>query len=152
MAAIPGLNSDAGLKKLDDYLLTRSYLTGYKTSKDDLTIFVCLSNPPSSQYMNSSRWYNHIVALLKTSGVSDERGGVRVEGSSPITEGDVATLHAADFKDDDSNEEDDDVDLFGEETEEENKTAEERAVSVKASTKKKECKFGDLLKMVCLGF
>ncbi|WZZ16239.1 hypothetical protein YC2023_109328 [Brassica napus] len=128
MAAIPELNSDAGLKKLDDYLLTRSYLTGYKASKDDLTIFVCLSNPPSSQYVNSSRWYNHIVALLKTS----------VEGSSPITEGDVATLPAADFKDDDSNEEDDDVDLFGEETEEENKTAEERAVSVKTSTKKKE--------------
>ncbi|RID46152.1 hypothetical protein BRARA_I02833 [Brassica rapa] len=129
MAAIPELNSDVGLKKLDDYLLTRSYLTGYKASKDDLTIFVCLSNPPSSQYVNSSRWYNHIVALLKTSGVSDERIGVSVEGSSPITEGDVATLPAADFKDDDSNEEDDDdVDLFGEET----------AVSVKASTKKKE--------------
>nr|VDC61544.1 unnamed protein product [Brassica rapa] len=139
MAAIPELNSDAGLKKLDDYLLTRSYLTGYKASKDDLTIFVCLSNPPSSQYVNSSRWYNHIVALLKTSGVSDERIGVSVEGSSPITEGDVATLPAADFKDDDSNEEeDDDVDLFGEETEEEKKTAEERAVSVKTSTKKKE--------------
>ena len=38
-------------------------------------------------------------------------------------------------------EDDDDVDLFGEETEEEKKAAEERAASVKASTKKKECKF-----------
>ncbi|XP_018487497.1 elongation factor 1-delta 1 [Raphanus sativus] len=139
MTAKPELNSDAGLKKLDDYLLTRSYLTGYKASKDDRTIFVCLSDPPSSQYVNSSRWYNHIAALLRTSGISDERSDVIVEGSSSITEVAVSTPNAADSKDGDSNEEEeDDVDLFGEEMEEEKKTDEERAVSVKASTKKKE--------------
>lgn len=36
---------------------------------------------------------------------------------------------------------DDDVDLFGEETEEEKKAAEERAAAIKASGKKKECRF-----------
>ncbi|KAJ0230348.1 Translation elongation factor EF1B [Hirschfeldia incana] len=139
MAAKPELNSDAGLKKLDDYLLTRSYLTGYKASKDDITMIVCLSDPPSSQYVNLSRWYNHIAALLRTTGISDEIRGVNADGSYPITKRAVATLPAADSKDDDSNEENyDDVDLFGEETEEEKKTAEERAVSVKPSTKKKE--------------
>ncbi|KAJ7945716.1 elongation factor 1-delta-like, partial [Quillaja saponaria] len=30
------LNSASGLKKLDDYLLTRSYITGYLASKDDI--------------------------------------------------------------------------------------------------------------------
>ncbi|KAF3583346.1 hypothetical protein F2Q69_00028439 [Brassica cretica] len=83
--------------------------------------------------------FPYITCLSIYSGVSDERSGVSVFGSSPITDGAVATLPAADSKDFDSNEEDDDdVDLFGEETEEEKKTTEERAVSVKASTKKKE--------------
>ncbi|KAK6153952.1 hypothetical protein DH2020_013591 [Rehmannia glutinosa] len=102
------LSSAVGLKKLDDYLLSRSYITGYQASKDDLTVHAALSKPPSSDYVNVSRWYNHIEALLRIS-------------------------YASVAEDDD-----DDVDLFGEETEEEKKAAEERAAAVKASSKKKE--------------
>ncbi|CAL9216771.1 unnamed protein product, partial [Arabidopsis halleri] len=139
MAAFPNLNSDSGLKKLDEHLLTRSYITGYQASKDDITVFAALAKPPTSQYVNASRWYNHIDALLRISGVSAEGSGVIIEGSAPITEEAVATPPAADSKDAAADEEDDDdVDLFGEETEEEKKAAEERAASVKASTKKKE--------------
>ncbi|KAH9718289.1 elongation factor 1-delta 1 [Citrus sinensis] len=167
------LNSDTGLKKLDDYLLTRSYITllgifllcqniieklwweisflfccafiRYQASKDDITVYAALSKPPSSEYVNVSRWYNHIDALLRISGVSAEGSGVIVEGYAPI-----ATLpvddknassvvlcschrHAAAADDDN-----DDVDLFGEETEEEKKAAEERSAAIKASAKKKE--------------
>ncbi|GER44024.1 elongation factor 1-delta [Striga asiatica] len=118
------LSSAAGLQRLDDYLLSRSYITGYQASKDDLTVHAALSKPPSPDYVNVSRWYNHIEALLRISGVSGEGSGVTIEGSAP----------AASAEDDD----DDDVDLFGEETEEEKKAAEERAASVKASSKKKE--------------
>ncbi|CAK9170295.1 unnamed protein product [Ilex paraguariensis] len=137
--AFYNLSSVAGLKKLDEYLLTRSYITGYQASKDDLTVHAALSKPPSSEYVNVSRWYNHIEALLRLSGVSAEGCGVTVEASAPITEEAVATPPAVDTKasaaeDDD----DDDVDLFGEETEEEKKAAEERAAAVKASGKKKE--------------
>ncbi|WZZ59409.1 hypothetical protein YC2023_059516 [Brassica napus] len=147
MAAFPNLNSDAGLKKLDEHLLTRSYITGYvvnisndtyQASKDDITVFTALDKPPTSQYVNASRWYNHIDALLRISGVSAEGSGVIVEGSAPVVEEAVATPPAADSKDAADEEDDDDVDLFGEETEEEKKAAEERAASVKASTKKKE--------------
>jgi len=139
MAAFPNLNSGSGLKKLDEHLLTRSYITGYQASKDDITVFTALSKPPTSEFVNVSRWFNHIDALLRISGVSAEGSGVIVEGSSPITEEAVATPPAADSKDTAAEEEDDDdVDLFGEETEEEKKAAEERAASVKASTKKKE--------------
>ncbi|CAF1968791.1 unnamed protein product [Brassica napus] len=139
MAAFPNLSSDAGLKKLDEHLLTRSYLTECQASKDDLTIFVALAKPPSSQYLNASRWYNHIVALLRTSGLSAEGSGVTIEGPAPIREEAVATHPEANSKDAaDKEEEDDDVDLFGEETEEEKKAGEERSASVKASTKKKE--------------
>jgi len=133
------INSQSGLKKLDEYLLTRSYITGYQASKDDITVHAAISKPPSSEYVNLSRWYHHIEALLRISGVSGEGCGVTIEGYAPVTEEAVATPPAADTKasaaeDDD----DDDVDLFGEETEEEKKAAEERAAAVKASGKKKE--------------
>uniref|UniRef100_A0A7N0RJS2 Translation elongation factor EF1B beta/delta subunit guanine nucleotide exchange domain-containing protein n=1 Tax=Kalanchoe fedtschenkoi TaxID=63787 RepID=A0A7N0RJS2_KALFE len=132
-----GLGSDAGLKKLDEYLLTRSYITGYQASKDDLVVHAALPKAPSAQYVNISRWYDHIEALLRISGVSGEGGGVTIKSSAPEEE--IVTPPAADAKaapaeDDD----DDDVDLFGEETEEEKKAAEERAAAVKASGKKKE--------------
>ncbi|KAF9668011.1 hypothetical protein SADUNF_Sadunf15G0082400 [Salix dunnii] len=143
------LTSAAGLKKLDDFLLSRSYISGYQASKDDLTVYSALSSAPSAEYVNVSRWYTHIDALLRISGVESEGCGVVVKGSAPITEEAIATppstetkasidfsceLAAAAAEDDD----DDDVDLFGEETEEEKKAAEERAAAVKASSKKKE--------------
>ncbi|RYR40570.1 hypothetical protein Ahy_A09g046317 isoform F [Arachis hypogaea] len=121
------LGSASGLKKLDEYLLTRSYITGYQASKDDLTVYAALSKVPSDEYVNVSRWYKHIDALLRISGVSGEGSGVTVKSSL------VAEAAAAADDDDD-----DDVDLFGEETEEEKKAAEERAAALKASGKKKE--------------
>ncbi|WKA07919.1 hypothetical protein VitviT2T_025689 [Vitis vinifera] len=132
-----GVNSGSGLKKLDEYLLTRSYISGYQASKDDITVHAALSKAPSSEYVNVSRWYNHIESLLRISGVSGEGCGVTIEGFAPVDA--VATPPAEDTKataaeDDD----DDDVDLFGEETEEEKKAAEARAAAVKASGKKKE--------------
>ncbi|KAG9141410.1 hypothetical protein Leryth_001851 [Lithospermum erythrorhizon] len=138
--AFYNLGSDSGLKKLDEYLLTRSYVSGYQASKDDITVFSALSRVPSADYVNASRWYNHIDALLRISDVSGDGCGVIVEGSAPEPEGAAATPPAADTKasaavDDDD---DDDVDLFGEETEEEKKAAEERAASKAASSKKKE--------------
>ncbi|KAE9608569.1 hypothetical protein Lal_00020741 [Lupinus albus] len=131
--------SESGLQKLDEYLLTRSYISGYQASKDDLTVYALLTGVPSDKYVNVSRWYNHIDALLRISGVSGEGSGVTVEGSALVADETIATPPVADTKattaeDDD----DDDVDLFGEETEEEKKAAEERAASVKASGKKKE--------------
>ncbi|KAK2978191.1 hypothetical protein RJ640_030364 [Escallonia rubra] len=150
MAVTFCVTSEAGLKKLDKYLLTRSYITGYQASKDDLTVYAALLKPPSPEYLNVSRWYNHIDALLRLSGLSAEGCGVTIEGSAPGIEEAIATPPAADTKasfhpltelyasaaqDDDD---DDDVDLFGEETEEEKKASEERAAAAKASGKKKE--------------
>ncbi|XVF11541.1 hypothetical protein REPUB_Repub08aG0036900 [Reevesia pubescens] len=133
------LGSAAGLKKLDEYLLTRSYISGYQASKDDITVYAALSGAPSSSYVNVSRWYKHIDALLRISGVSGEGCGVTVEGFAPAES--VATPPAEDSKvaaAEDDDDDDDDVDLFGEETEEEKKAAEERAAAIKASGKKKE--------------
>ncbi|XP_056850496.1 elongation factor 1-delta 1 isoform X2 [Raphanus sativus] len=97
-ASFPNFNSDSGLKKLDEHLLTRSYITGYQASKDDITVFTALAKPPTSQYVNASRWYSHIDALLRISGVSAEGSSVIVEGSAPVAEEAVATPPAADSK------------------------------------------------------
>ncbi|KAJ0973683.1 hypothetical protein J5N97_015648 [Dioscorea zingiberensis] len=138
--ALHNVNSAAGLQKLNDFLLTRSYITGYQASKDDLSVFASISSAPSSDYVNVSRWYNHIDALIKLSGVTAEGKGVTIEGSAPPVEEAPASPAIIDKKvpGGDEDDDDDDVDLFGEETEEEKKAAEERAAAVKASAKKKE--------------
>ncbi|KAG6649942.1 hypothetical protein CIPAW_06G009100 [Carya illinoinensis] len=110
-------NSPSGLKKLDDYLLTRSYITGYQASKDDLTVYGAILKAPSAEYINVSRWFNHIDALLRISGFSGEGCGVTIEGSAPITGEAIATPP---------------------ETEDEKKVAEECAAAIKAFDKKKE--------------
>lgn len=135
---LANVNSASGLKKLDEYLLTRSYITGYQASKDDITVYAALSQAPSAEYVNASRWYKHIDALLRISGVSGDGSGVKVEGSLPVADETIATPPPADTKATSADDDDDDVDLFGEETEEEKKAAEERAAAVKASSKKKE--------------
>ncbi|KAH1232178.1 Elongation factor 1-delta [Glycine max] len=78
------LSSASGLKKLDQYLLPRSYITGYvyvtsfffffeflflmyQASKDDLTV---IQHCQLLHHMNM--WYKHIDALLRISGVSGE--------------------------------------------------------------------------------
>ncbi|KAL7600974.1 hypothetical protein Lser_V15G22216 [Lactuca serriola] len=132
------VGSEAGLKKLDEYLLSRSYITGYQASKDNLTVHAAFTKPPSPQYVNVSRWFTHIDALLRIFGVSAEGSGVVVEGSASFPEEAIATPPVADTKAAADEDEDSDVDLFGEETEEEKKIAEERATTVKASGKKKE--------------
>ncbi|PKA53634.1 Elongation factor 1-delta [Apostasia shenzhenica] len=138
------LDSESGLKKLVDYRLTRSYITGYHASRDDITVHATLATAPASHYVNASRWYNHIEALLRMwylfisiAFLSWEGKGVKIEGSSsvygeapaspPVADSNTAV---ADEKDDD------DVDLFGEETEEEKKAAEERAAAGEDSGKK----------------
>ncbi|XP_068667954.1 elongation factor 1-delta-like [Aristolochia californica] len=129
------LNSESGIKKLDEYLLSRSYITGYQASKDDLLVYSTLSQGPSAEYINVSRWYNHIDALLRISGVSGEGKGVNVEFAS-VAEA-PSSPSIADQKAS-AEDDDDDLDLFGEETEEEKKAAEERVAAAKASAKKKE--------------
>lgn len=91
--AFHDVKSAAGLKKLDEYLLSRSYISGlvehvlgltvivwiwffcvwhmiilrYQPSKDDVTVYEAISKPVSSEYVNVSRWSNHIEALLRVS-------------------------------------------------------------------------------------
>ncbi|EFH57956.1 hypothetical protein ARALYDRAFT_903284 [Arabidopsis lyrata subsp. lyrata] len=86
MVTFPNLNSDAGLKKLDEYLLTRYYISSYKATKDDIIVYGALLKPPTSQYVNACRWYNHMEILLRRgiSFNSSEGSGVIIDGSSAV--------------------------------------------------------------------
>ncbi|KAH7286830.1 hypothetical protein KP509_32G024000 [Ceratopteris richardii] len=137
---LPDLATSTGLQKLDQYLLTRSYISGYQPSMDDVAAFCAMSQAPKTELVNLSRWYNHISALLKKS-LPGEPAGVKIAGqpvcqSRELDNGSVtpapATPPATEADDDD------DLDLFGEETEEEKQAAAEREAQKKASAKKKE--------------
>ncbi|XP_031743738.1 elongation factor 1-delta isoform X1 [Cucumis sativus] len=136
--AFPDVKSASGLKKLDEYLLSRSYISGYQPSKDDVTVYEALSKPVSSEYVNVSRWSNHIEALLRVSAVFGEGSGVKLDAVATPPAADAKLVYTEFYQAADDDDDDDDMDLFGEETEEEKKAAEERAAAVKASAKKKE--------------
>eukprot|EP00178_Gracilaria_changii_P015090 TRINITY_DN42317_c0_g1_i1.p1 TRINITY_DN42317_c0_g1~~TRINITY_DN42317_c0_g1_i1.p1 ORF type:complete len:211 (+),score=44.02 TRINITY_DN42317_c0_g1_i1:180-812(+) len=96
------LKSTAGVKKLDDFLATKSYIVGYTPSKADATTFEGLGKAPSADYVNALRWYNHILSY----------GGER--NSFPDCGGGAAP----------AGDDEDDVDLFGSDDEEEDEEAE----------------------------
>lgn len=56
------------VSKLIVVVLTfRTILLRYQASKDDIVVYEALSKPVSSEYVNVSRWINHIEALLRIS-------------------------------------------------------------------------------------
>ncbi|KAI3840502.1 hypothetical protein MKX03_000789 [Papaver bracteatum] len=99
-----------GAAILDRHLLDQ-YKTNYHASKDDITVHADLHHQSS------------------LTGVSAEGSGVSVEGFTPVTKESVATPSVTDAKPAEDDDDDSDVDLFGEEIEEEKKAAEERAVA-----------------------
>jgi len=129
----PSLSTEEGLKQLDEYLLSRTYITGHQATQDDITVFGALSKDPGSSFPNASRWYNHLSALLASS-FPGKSVGVKIEGGAAAPASAPVKATEAPKEDED----DDDLDLFGEETEEEKKAAEQREATKKTSAKKKE--------------
>ncbi|CAH8578780.1 unnamed protein product [Schistosoma rodhaini] len=54
------LKTASALKKLDDYLLTRSYISGFQPTQADVSTFIALEKSSLSDFGNISRWYRHI--------------------------------------------------------------------------------------------
>jgi len=59
------VSNDKGLEKLDQHLLTKSYIGGYVPSKSDVTVFEKFTSAPAEKYVNALRWYNHIASFNK---------------------------------------------------------------------------------------
>ncbi|KAF0291375.1 Elongation factor 1-beta [Amphibalanus amphitrite] len=110
------LKSEAGLKKLNDYLADKSYIEGYGPSKADTVTFEALKGAPPTGLPHALRWYTQI------SSYGNERS--KFPGSAPS---------AAAAADDD----DDDVDLFGSDDEDEAEKERVKAERVAAYAAKK---------------
>jgi elongation factor 1-beta len=113
--------TDAGLTVLDNWLTTRSYITGYAPSQADVASFKALkSAPESAKYPHAARWYKHIASF------TEEFATLPGDASKAYTtygpEITTATLNPA--KAPAAEEEDDEVDLFGSDDEEEDAEAE----------------------------
>ena len=59
------LNTPCGLKRLNDHLTTRSYISGFAPSQNDLSVFRALTIDMSKEkdQVNAKRWYMHIKSF-----------------------------------------------------------------------------------------
>ncbi|KAG6076310.1 hypothetical protein E4U30_001795 [Claviceps sp. LM220 group G6] len=139
--------SDAGLTLLNNWVQTRSYITGYSATQADVACFKALQSSPDAQkYPNAARWYKHIASFedefTSLSGDSTKPYTVYGPETSELTLNPAAAPAAAE-------EDDDDVDLFGSDDEEEDAEAarvrEERLAEYR---KKKEAKPQTIAKSV----
>lgn len=88
------LRADSGLEKLNTYMSTRSYISGYAPSQDDcLTAAKMLGAPSANKYPHAFRWYRHITSFHPNEQASWPQGVIKPESKK---------------------QEDDDIDLFGE--------------------------------------
>ncbi|KAM7197842.1 elongation factor 1-beta [Rhypophila sp. PSN 637] len=115
------LLTDAGLTVLNNWLLTRSYVTGYTASQADVAVFKAIKSAPDAEkYPNAARWYKHIASY------EDEFPTLEGDASKPYTvygpEVAEVTLNPAKAPAAEE-EEDEDVDLFGSDDEEEDAEA-----------------------------
>ena len=59
------LNSALGLKPLNDHLTTRSYISGFAPSQNDVSVFRAITIDLSKEkdYTNAKRWYMHMKSF-----------------------------------------------------------------------------------------
>ena len=135
------------LKALNGFLATRSYITGYAPSADDVTCFAKVgSAPDQNQFLNAARWYKHIASFAdgergswpagkgsvtldagaaSGGGKKDKKGG----GEPPKKK--EAAPPPPPVKKEEEEEEEEDDDLFGSDTEEDR--AHEAALKAKVA-------------------
>ncbi|KAK9429244.1 hypothetical protein V1505DRAFT_374558 [Lipomyces doorenjongii] len=112
------LTSATGLARLNDFLLTESFISGYSPSQADVIVFKAVgSNPDAKTYPNAARWYSNIASY--ESEFSDLAGDAAADIASLGPE-----LPAEEPAPAAEEEEEEDVDLFGSDDEEEDAEAE----------------------------
>ena len=59
------LSSTSGLKTLNEHLASRSYISGFEPSQNDVCVFRSISIEPSKEkdQSNVKRWYLHIKSF-----------------------------------------------------------------------------------------
>ncbi|KAJ3811082.1 hypothetical protein EV368DRAFT_45263 [Lentinula lateritia] len=111
------------LSKLDQHLATRTYVEGYTPSQADVHVFKALLSAPDSSLVNVTRWYKHIASYAPEH--------ASLSGSSKAGEAFLSSAAPAPA------EEDDEIDLFGEDEEEDEEAERVKAERVAAYNAKK---------------
>ncbi|XP_013872115.1 phenylalanine--tRNA ligase beta subunit [Austrofundulus limnaeus] len=57
------MNTQGGLKALNDFLANKSYIEGFVASQADTAMFDAIPSPPSQSFCHLQRWYNHIKSF-----------------------------------------------------------------------------------------
>ncbi|KAL1837141.1 hypothetical protein VTJ49DRAFT_4206 [Mycothermus thermophilus] len=133
------LQADAGVTVLNNWLQTRSYITGYSASQADVAVFKALSAAPDAEkYPNAARWYKQIASyeneFASLPGDASQPYTAYGPETSEVTVNPKAEAAAAE------GEEDEDVDLFGSDEEEDAEAARIREQRLEEYRKKKENK------------
>lgn len=134
------LVSDTGLTMLNNWLTTRSYISGYGPSQADVVAFKAMKESPgAAKYPHAYRWYKHIGSH------SAEFSSLPGDPSKSYTtygpEASSVTLNPKDAPKAAEPEEEEDDDLFGSDDEEENAdAAAKREANLAEYRKKKEGK------------
>jgi elongation factor 1-beta len=57
----PDLSGPGGVEFLDNYLSTRSYISGYEMTKNDIIVYNRLGNTfNNAKFVNVLRWHRHV--------------------------------------------------------------------------------------------
>jgi nucleoside diphosphate kinase/translation elongation factor EF-1beta len=122
--------TEAQLIELDNYLVDKSYITGYTITQDDVHEFSRVKSVPTG-LVNLARWHRHVASY------SDDFSTIPGDKRAP-PQGCPAE-YVAQAEAPAAEESDDDVDLFGSDDEEDDAEAERiKAERVAAYNKKKE--------------
>ena len=110
MVAFKDLQSDAGLKALNEHLATRSYIEGYQPSGADAALLPQISaSVDSSKYPHAARWLTHISSFTPTirstwsgaSSTSTTTAAAPAKGGKPAPPAKAAAPAAEEEDDDD---------------------------------------------------
>ncbi|KAF5189201.1 Elongation factor 1-beta, partial [Thalictrum thalictroides] len=134
MAIFSNLHTESGLKSLEEYLSGKTFISGDQLTKDDIKVYAAVLEKPDAALANASHWYNTVSSSLAER-FPGKAAGVRICAETSSAD---ATPVADSAKPEPAGDDDDDLDLFGEETEEEKRIEEARTAAYKASMKTKE--------------
>lgn len=81
----PALDTSQGLELLERHLSSRSYLSDYQPTTNDLIVFKAIAKEPK-EYFNVARWYRHIQSFDKKDFPSAKGQSVTVSGTSDKAE------------------------------------------------------------------
>ncbi|RKO97590.1 hypothetical protein CXG81DRAFT_9455 [Caulochytrium protostelioides] len=114
------LDTAAGVAQLNEFMASRSYITGYTPSQADLSVFAAVAKAPDAKaHPHAARWYSHIANLVADKSVDEKAwSGEKKDASAYGPEGAAPSEAKA------AEEDEDDIDLFGSDDEEVDEEAE----------------------------